>query len=122
MFLHKFICCGCELESPHRGDFNTHPKHMILWIIMVKTLVFCENIIIIIIISDNQPRFSDTMPKVIEIPQSTGKGEVHVLSVTDDDLDDVDSLVVTMETGSSAFVLDAAKCKLLIVKVHITEK
>ena len=22
---------GCVLESPHRGDSNTHPKHMILW-------------------------------------------------------------------------------------------
>ena len=20
-------CCGCVLESPHRGDSNTHPKH-----------------------------------------------------------------------------------------------
>ena len=24
-------CCGCVLESPHRGDSNTHPKHMLLW-------------------------------------------------------------------------------------------
>ena len=31
MFLHKIICCGCVLESPHRGDSNTHRKHMILW-------------------------------------------------------------------------------------------
>ena len=31
LFLHKIICCGCVLESPHRGDSNTHPKHMILW-------------------------------------------------------------------------------------------
>ena len=31
IFLHKIICCGCVLESPHRGDSNTHPKHMILW-------------------------------------------------------------------------------------------
>ena len=31
IFLHKIICCGCALESPHRGDSNTHPKHMILW-------------------------------------------------------------------------------------------
>ena len=23
--------CGCVLELPHRGDSNTHPKHMILW-------------------------------------------------------------------------------------------
>ena len=30
IFLHKIICCGCVLESPHRGDSNTHPKHMIL--------------------------------------------------------------------------------------------
>ena len=29
--LHKIICCGCVLESPHRGDSNTYPKHMILW-------------------------------------------------------------------------------------------
>ena len=29
--LHKIICCGCVLESPHRGDSNTHPEHMILW-------------------------------------------------------------------------------------------
>ena len=73
-------------------------------------------------ISDNEPRFSGTMLKVIEIPQSTGRGEVvHVLSVTDDDVDDVDSLVVTLETGSSAFNFDAAKCKLSIVKVRITE-
>ena len=42
----KIICCGCVLESPHRGDSNTHPKHMIygeLMIIKVKTLVYCEN-------------------------------------------------------------------------------
>ena len=31
LVLHKIICCGCVLESPHRGDSNTHPKHMILW-------------------------------------------------------------------------------------------
>ena len=31
LFLHKIICCRCVLESPHRGDSNTHPKHMILW-------------------------------------------------------------------------------------------
>ena len=31
IFLHKIICCGCVLESPPRGDSNTHPKHMILW-------------------------------------------------------------------------------------------
>ena len=31
IFLHKIICCGCVLELPHRGDSNTHPKHMILW-------------------------------------------------------------------------------------------
>ena len=31
IFFHKIICCGCVLESPHRGDSNTHPKHMILW-------------------------------------------------------------------------------------------
>ena len=31
IFLHKIKCCGCVLESPHRGDSNTHPKHMILW-------------------------------------------------------------------------------------------
>ena len=45
IFLHKIICCGCVLESPHRGDSNTHPKHMILWRIYdkVKILVFCEN-------------------------------------------------------------------------------
>ena len=29
--LHKIICFGCVLESPHRGDSNTHPKHIILW-------------------------------------------------------------------------------------------
>ena len=22
---------GCVLESPHRGDSNTHLQHMILW-------------------------------------------------------------------------------------------
>ena len=31
IYLHKIIYCGCVLESPHRGDSNTHPKHMILW-------------------------------------------------------------------------------------------
>ena len=33
IFLHKSIhvCCGCVLESPHRGDSNTHPKRMNLW-------------------------------------------------------------------------------------------
>ena len=31
IFLHKIICFGCVLESPQRGDSNTHPKHMILW-------------------------------------------------------------------------------------------
>ena len=31
IFIHKIICCGCALESPHRGDSNTHSKHMILW-------------------------------------------------------------------------------------------
>ena len=25
------ICLGCVLESPRRGDSNTHPQHMILW-------------------------------------------------------------------------------------------
>ena len=29
--LHKIICCGCVLETPQRGDSNTHPHHMILW-------------------------------------------------------------------------------------------
>ena len=46
IFLHKIIFCGCVLESPHRGDSNTHPKHTIfgeLMIIKVKTLVSCEN-------------------------------------------------------------------------------
>ena len=28
--LHKIICCGCLLESPHRGDSNRYPQHMIL--------------------------------------------------------------------------------------------
>ena len=28
ILLHKIICCGCVLESPRRGDSNTHPKHM----------------------------------------------------------------------------------------------
>ena len=27
IFLHKIICCGCVLESPHRGNSNTHPNH-----------------------------------------------------------------------------------------------
>ena len=31
IFLHRIICCGCVLGSSHRGDSNTHPKHMILW-------------------------------------------------------------------------------------------
>ena len=35
IFLHKIICCGCVLESPHRADSNTHPKHMILWELMI---------------------------------------------------------------------------------------
>ena len=45
IFFHKIICCGCVLESPCRGNSNTHPKCMILWrtIINVITLVFCEN-------------------------------------------------------------------------------
>ena len=46
IFLHKIIYCGCVLESPHRGDSNTHPKYMDLWRIydnQGKTLVFCEN-------------------------------------------------------------------------------
>ena len=30
-YFSKIICCGCVLESPHRGDSNTHPQHMILW-------------------------------------------------------------------------------------------
>ena len=25
------ICLGCVLESPRRGDSNTHPQHMTLW-------------------------------------------------------------------------------------------
>ena len=29
--LHRIICCGCVLESPPRGDSNTHPEHMFLW-------------------------------------------------------------------------------------------
>ena len=29
--LHKIICFGCVLESPRRGDSNTHSQHMILW-------------------------------------------------------------------------------------------
>ena len=31
IFLYKIICCECVLESPRRGDSNTHPRHMILW-------------------------------------------------------------------------------------------
>ena len=27
----KFVCRGCVLELPRRGDSNTHPQHMILW-------------------------------------------------------------------------------------------
>ena len=45
-------CCGCVLESPRRGDSNTHPQHMILWRtdgILVKkhnyNAVNCENFI-----------------------------------------------------------------------------
>ena len=22
---------GCVLESPHQGNYNTHPKHVIFW-------------------------------------------------------------------------------------------
>ena len=29
--LNKIICCGCVLESPRRGDSNTHQQHMVLW-------------------------------------------------------------------------------------------
>ena len=29
--LHKIICFGCVLESPHRGNSNTYPQHIILW-------------------------------------------------------------------------------------------
>ena len=28
--LHGVMCCGCVLESPHRGDSNAHPRHAIL--------------------------------------------------------------------------------------------
>ena len=31
IFLLRIICCGCVLESPHRGDSNTHPSHKIFW-------------------------------------------------------------------------------------------
>ena len=31
IFLHKILCCGCVIESPHRGDSNTDQKHRILW-------------------------------------------------------------------------------------------
>ena len=30
-FLHKIICYGDLLESPHGGDSNRYPQHMILW-------------------------------------------------------------------------------------------
>ena len=46
IFLHKIICCGCVLESPHRGDSNTHKNISFygeLMIVKVKTLVFSEN-------------------------------------------------------------------------------
>ena len=26
-----WMCIRIASESPHRGDSNTHPKHMILW-------------------------------------------------------------------------------------------
>ena len=38
------ICCGCVLESPHRGDSNTYPQHMILWrtVENYSVLSFCS--------------------------------------------------------------------------------
>ena len=30
LFLHKNLCCGCQLESPCRGNSNEHPKHKFL--------------------------------------------------------------------------------------------
>ena len=27
---HKNLCCGCSLESPHRGLSNEHPQHRFL--------------------------------------------------------------------------------------------
>ena len=29
LFLPKNKCCGCSLESPHRGDSNEHPQHVL---------------------------------------------------------------------------------------------
>ena len=29
--LHKNICCGYSLETPHRGTSNEYPQHMFLW-------------------------------------------------------------------------------------------
>ena len=30
-FLHKIICRGYSLKSPHRGNSNGYPQHLILW-------------------------------------------------------------------------------------------
>ena len=29
--LHKNQCCGCSLESPHRGDSNEYPQHRVFF-------------------------------------------------------------------------------------------
>ena len=34
-FINKIICYGCVLESPHRGDSNTHQKRMIFGELMI---------------------------------------------------------------------------------------
>ena len=30
LFLHENICCGYQLEAPHRGASNEYPQHMFL--------------------------------------------------------------------------------------------
>ena len=59
IFLHKITCCGCVLELPHRGDSNTHPKHMILW----KT-------------HDNYGKYTGLLGK---LNMSTDYGDAHVM-------------------------------------------
>ena len=67
-------------------------------------------------ILDKAPYFSDTMLSQIDIFESLEKNkEVFVLSVTDDDMVDVDKLVVKMEVPSDMFNFDDRTCKLSIV-------
>ena len=47
--LHKIICRGCVLESPSRGDSNTHPQHILFYGEILKIITFYQ--------FDSDPRF-----------------------------------------------------------------